>query len=401
MLKFQKGFASGLLVLLLLIGGIGFGTYLVQQRTNLKPQAAERAVSPRTINYGWDYNLSHRCIKSVNPSGANYFKDLTDCPIPNKNWTIAVQTENQLGISCSGVEDQSLSINSPQSPASFNIIPHTDEFGRNNWSVNLKTNVVDKTHPCGSQTFTWYIFMDKVGPFPKPNELMVSSTLSYNDYIPNGASRGIFSAQFFWDDTSDGIDNPKAHDVEIAFSHTSNWGDNFPNDYRIAYDNNSVREFIYIEGAKLNNSFISADNRSIDHFVKNKDSVVKVNWYKIIQKLIKDNYLHLPINGLQSAEVSSVAVGMESHNFTSTNAVITDLWFTNLRVENKTSISTPYPIVSPTPIPTPSLSPSPSPLPSATATTGSRSCQSNANCPTDQTCTQVLCKKAPCPNICL
>ncbi len=175
-------------------------------------------------NSGWDYNLTKRCAKSPYPDKPNYYQDTAECDASNKNWTIAVQSEKELGVSCQGVANQSLPIDQPGGPLSLEWIPHTDEFGNKNWQINLSTDFITKTNPCGTNHFTWFTLMDHVshngGPFALPNNLSTSVIAKLNQDNPNGATRAFLGWQGWWDG--------KSHGIEINFFHTDNWGDADP-----------------------------------------------------------------------------------------------------------------------------------------------------------------------------
>lgn len=268
---------------------------------------------------GWDYNLTKKCAKTTLPGQQNYYEETAQCGGSVKHWTLAVQSEQQLGQSCTGPNTQSFLINGPGSPVTLGWLPHTDEFGRNNWTINMKTNFGDITHPCGANNFTWYMFMDHAahdgGPLPRPDKTKFSATLNYNDFVPNGATRGIAMYQGFW--------NNKSHSIELTFQ-GANWGDNYPND-----------PFVFDVKTSPTSDFIAVDGKAIGiEIPRLQDTYMSVPWHQIIQTLINAGYLQAPAGGWQNSATSAVGLGHEVHNLSADNAAIIDLWFTNFRVES-------------------------------------------------------------------
>lgn len=268
---------------------------------------------------GWDYNLTKKCVKTTLPGQQNYYEETTQCGADLKHWTIAVQSEQTLGASCPGPVNQSFLINGLGSPVSLGWLQHTDEFGRNNWTVNMKTDFGSITHPCGANYFTWFMFMDHVthdgGPLPRPDKTTFSTTLNFNDFVPNGATRGIAMYQGFW--------NNKSHSIELTFQ-GANWGDNYPND-----------PLIFDVKTSPTSDFIAIDGKAIGiEIPRLQDTYMSVPWHQIIQTLINAGYLQAPAGGWQNSATSAVGLGHEVHNFSADNAAIIDLWFTNFRVES-------------------------------------------------------------------
>ncbi len=268
---------------------------------------------------GWDYNLAKRCVKSTNPSAANYFADAYQCTSDGKRWTIAVQSEQTLGVSCPGPVTQSFGINVPGSPVTLNWLPHTDEFGRTNWSINLKTDLAGNTHPCGANYFTWFMLMDHAGsgggPLPLPDRVKFSATVNFNDYVPNGATRAIALWQGFW--------NGKSHSIEMSMQ-GSNWGDNYPDDPKIIdVKTTDTMNFIAISGPAYG-----------VQLPKQVDTRVDIAWNSIIQDLVNKGLLPAPAGGWGNSATTAVGMGHEVHNFSPNFAVVGDIWFTNFRIEN-------------------------------------------------------------------
>lgn len=273
---------------------------------------------------GWDYNLTKRCVTSPHPGAANYYEDTLQCTTPNKSWNIAVQSEKADGVSCPGPTNQSFMVNDQDSPVSLQWLPHTDEFGNNNWSVCLQTDFNQKSHPCGEGYWTWYVFMDHLGhnggPLPKVKNTFFSATVNFNDFTPSGATRAFAGWQGFWDG--------KARGIELSFAST-NWGDGHPDPDIVTYVKlPDGSEFINMDGGPLG---ITVE--------KLKDTKVEVDWAEIVANLVSRGLLETPINW-EEAITTAVWLGTETNNFQATNAISATLWFTNFRVEDKKPTNT-------------------------------------------------------------
>lgn len=270
--------------------------------------------------FGWDYNLTKKCAKTTLPGQQNYYEETAQCGTDGKKWTLAVQSEQVQGSSCTGPNTQSFLINGPGSPVTLSWLPHTDEFGRNNWTAHLNTNFGDITHPCGENNFTWYVFMDHIshggGPLPRPDKTKFSATVNFNDFTPNGATRAIALFQGFW--------NGKSHLVELTFQ-GANWGDNYPND-PLVFDVKTNDQF----------NFVGVDGKALGiEIPRLTDTKLEVLWHNIIQTLIDKGYLPAPTGGWANSATTAVGIGHEVHNWSSDNSAIADLWFTNFRIESQ------------------------------------------------------------------
>jgi len=272
------------------------------------------------LESGWDFNLTHRCVKSPHPDKENYYQDTADCPIVDKNWTIAVESEKDaLLASCPGPVNQSFPINVGGSPLTLKWLSHQSELG-DNWSVNLKTDLSTNTHPCGSGYFTWFVFMNHLGhgggPLPRPNEVVFSATVNFNDFVPDGHTRAIAGWEGWWDG--------KARAVELDFQGTG-WGDNYPDDPAVVnYIDNDRTEFVTVDG--------SAYGIYIQKFT---DTEIKIEWITILEDLILRGFLKAPSGGWENTSTYNIFLGHETKNNQPDNSVVADLWFTNFRVEEK------------------------------------------------------------------
>ena len=274
------------------------------------------------ISWGWDSNLTHRCLQSPGaPGTVNFYQEVVDCPVPGKRWTVAVQSEQSLGASCPGPTNQSLPIN----PAGGGILglgwlPHVDELGRANWSVNLKTDLSAHAHPCGAGHFTWYVLMDHTGhgggPFPRPDRTVVSATVNLNDFTPHGATRFIVGWQGYW--------NGKARSVELTVQ-GANWGDAHADPDIVNVINNATLQFVHMDGQGM------SPQRVVP---RNVETTLIIPWHQIVQDLVSRKILDAPSGGWTQTSTTAIFIGHETNNWQASESAIASLWVTNLRVES-------------------------------------------------------------------
>lgn len=258
---------------------------------------------------GWDYNLTKFHI---------------NFPLA-KGWTVAVQSEKDLGVPCPEPKNQSFIPNLPGSPVTLNRIEHTDDQQQKNWTVNLKTDLHANTHPCGADYFTWYVFMDHAdhggGPLPRPGRVLFSLEAAYNHWLPAAHSRGIVGFQGFW--------NGKAHLLELS-TPSPGWGDKFP----------SVPQVIdYFDQATLEFVNASAQRYGVHFDTGQPAKLITIDWKPIMTDLAGAGHFTLP-SDWNSATTTAIYVGHELHNLQPTQAGVADIWFTNWRVEEGPSMPT-------------------------------------------------------------
>lgn len=305
--------------------------------------------------FGVDYNLTRRCIKGTNPTGLNYFQDLQQC-LAGKNWTIAVQAEKTLGQTCTGVVNQSIPLNGT-GPMTLEWLNHTDEFGKPNYTIHMKTDFSSKTHPCGDNTYTWYAFMDHVnnggGPHLRPDQITHSFRVNHNDYAPNGSVRVMAGWQGYW--------NGKSYQLEIDLLRTNVTSDAYPTDPQVIqkYDSAAVT-YYELSGAAYGLTIANLQEKDIT-----------IPWNTIVQQLVASGKLPAPTQGWTNSATVALYIATEVHNFSPTNAAISDIWFTNWREKPAVVPASPLPSPSPSPSPLPSPTPTvnpPSPTPSPSPT---------------------------------
>lgn len=260
------------------------------------------AGSSCSATYGWDYNLQHRCIKSISAGQPNYYEDTTDCPVAGRNWTIANQSEKALQATCTGVNSQSLPINAG-GPLSLLWAPHVDELGRKNQQAILKSNFIDFAHPCGAGSYTWYAFFDHKhhngGPnYPKPSETVFHANVWYDDFAPNGGSRLIATYAGEW--------NNQGITVEIDLQSVG-WGDAFPSSPLLVQKKfNPSPPFQWVE----------LDGKALGITVPRKqDTPLTIPWYSILSQLVAQGHLTGPSNGdLSTGVTTALNIATEVRN---------------------------------------------------------------------------------------
>jgi hypothetical protein len=305
--------------LLLEIGDRGYACVYTSAGTNyvLDVHGYWTATTARPrLAWGWDDNLTRRCVRSPYPERGNYYVDEAECTAPDANWTIAVQAERSLASSCTGANNtQSLPINDG-GPLRLDWARHTDSAGRANWMVTLKSDFAAHPHPCGAGNFTWFSFMDHVdhngGPLPGPGEFVSSATLWYDDWTPNGGSRAIIAWNGSWD--------RRVVIVEINVAERS-WGDSMPGTPDIVHAvQNPTLQWVIIDGPAIG---ITLPRR--------RETTIEIDWKPILQNLIARGLLVAPQEGFGAIKSAAVNYSTEVHNLGVSNAAVAELRITNLR----------------------------------------------------------------------
>jgi uncharacterized protein affecting Mg2+/Co2+ transport len=259
-----------------------------------------RTAATPSSQFGWDYNLTKRCAKTVlGPGSVNYFSDVSECAPNDKRWTLAVQSEVQLGQSCTGgPNNQSYPINAAGSPTTFSYSSHASELGAN-WAANIKVNHDAYPSSCAGSNFTWFAFMDHEahggGPFPPIANLKSSHRLNYNHWVAPGlvgGARLILGAQFTW--------AGKSHLIEIMPS-TLNWGDsNTHPGVLLAMTLADGTEYVQLDGPYWNLSISPT-----------QEKVLVVPWKDLVVSMISNGWFS-PIPAGQVSSVNAVFVAVEA-----------------------------------------------------------------------------------------
>ncbi|MDQ6825353.1 MAG: hypothetical protein M3007_07820 [Candidatus Eremiobacteraeota bacterium] len=137
------------------------------------------------VPMGVDFGLKRQCVRTWNPTLLNFYSDDVDCPgatVPSSNfWLTAAQIENfgTFGVGCHGPPNQSVLINSAGSPVTENW----QGSSATGYTVELKVDYSSVTNLCTAPTWTAVPFQDNIccgGPFPRPDQLRVQFTASFN-----------------------------------------------------------------------------------------------------------------------------------------------------------------------------------------------------------------------------
>ncbi|MCX7944185.1 MAG: hypothetical protein N2746_06730, partial [Deltaproteobacteria bacterium] len=229
--------------------------------------------------YGWDFNLTKRCVKSVcDSSSPYYFEDTSECS-SSKSWLIAVESEPSLGASCPGPVNCSFLINGQDSPVRMNMYRHTGDCG-DNWTVNMIVDHSAYPSPCQKDYWTWFVLMDHLqtggGPYPNPKVARTHHKVNFNDYTPyaDSSARFFVGGQWWYDG--------KARMIELNMV-LSQWGDADPHPGLIVRFDNKDFEFIALDA-----SYWGLDIQ------KGIDTSIDIPWGQILQDSISNGWLAQP-----------------------------------------------------------------------------------------------------------
>lgn len=287
------------------------GVVVIASASVLFMSAAAGASTTASVPFGWDNGLHFPCAKTVSPNQPNFFQTSFPFCTGQKSWTIDVESEQagQFGKSCPGPVNQSFPINKSGSPLALQTFARP----QGNYTVELKTDLYNTTHPCGSGYYTFFSWMDHTsyggGPLPTPDQLDLSFTYDYNDYTPNGAARFIAGFQGYWDGSG--------HMIEIDLSSTK-WADMDPDPLVVL--NAPAAHFLLLDGRALGINVTKGQTASMD-----------IDWGAIIKMLVARKLIAAPAAGWSatSAATQAVYIGTEARNDTASRAVVTDLFFTD------------------------------------------------------------------------
>ncbi len=284
------------------------------------------------IPFGYDHGLKKKCVKSVDPSQANYFSITDDCT-ESGNWTTAVQVESTAGESCVGPMNQSLPINSAGSP----IVQNWFGNSSSGYSVNLKTDFSTKRNVCSGITYTWHALLDHffhgASSLPRPDRLRTELSIYYNEWKPSssGATRAIVALQAEWDvgyDVDGGLKRENFL-IEISFYIDASWGRaaNLPPEV-VVHSPSGVYpfNFIMLDGAMLN---------PIVHAKLATDTNLDINWKQVLEHLIYNRgLLRAPLGGWENARAftKSTFVATEVRNDSAgVGGPVADLWVARIK----------------------------------------------------------------------
>ena len=278
---------------------------------------------------GWDYGLKHWDYRYA-------FKH---------SWMVAVQSEKELsGGSCPGKTNISFEPNLLDSPVTLDKIKGPDGY-----SINLKTDLYNHAHPCGSGYFTWTTWHDHIGhgggyaegdgkdgKLPRPDKLVTSVRAYYQHWLPDAAARGIIAFQGYWEDAE--YPNGRSHLIEIS-TLSDNWGDADPFPSIVEEVDRDHLEYVHVDGEQIPPDVVSDMSEYHPHLVVGSEVQIQVDWLPLMDHLIGIDRLENPIpqGGDRWANTvsQSVFIGHELNNFSDDAAGVCDLWFRDFRVEEK------------------------------------------------------------------
>lgn len=264
--------------------------------------------------YGWDFNLTRRCARTVcEDSSPYYFEDTAQC-VSASSWLVAVESEASLGASCPGPANCSFLINGPDSPVRLEWHEHAGECGPN-WTVHMLVDHSAYPSPCAGDYWTWFAFMDHDqtggGPYPPALNTTTHHLLNYSDYTSqaNSSARVFIGGQWWW--------GGKARAIEFNLA-LSQWGDADPHPGLIVRFDTPAFEFLALDATYWNLQIS-----------KNVDTGVDIPWGQILQDTVASGWLESPSSW---NEVSSMAyfVGIEVKN-----RAIASLWHSDFRIQSQ------------------------------------------------------------------
>ncbi|MGC9044726.1 MAG: DUF7107 domain-containing protein [Myxococcota bacterium] len=263
--------------------------------------------------YGYDFNLTKRCIKTVcDNSSPYYFEDVSQCD-SSSSWLIAVESEASLGASCPGPANCSFKINAQDSPVSLEWMPHSGKCG-DNYSVHMLVDHSAFPSSCQGDYWTWFAFMDHTqtggGPYPHITKAVSHHMLNYNDFTPtpDSSARVFIGAQWWY--------KGKARTIEFNLF-LSQWGDADPHPGLIVKFDLPDLEFIALDASYWNMNI-----------QKGVDTEVNIPWITILQDAIKNGWLADP-GSWDNVVTMSYFIGVEVKN-----RGIASLWHTDFRIQD-------------------------------------------------------------------
>jgi len=261
--------------------------------------------------YGWDFNLTKRCAKSVCDSSSEYYyEDTTECN-SNSSWLIAVESEATLGASCPGPVNCSFRINGPDSPVNLEWIPHSNNCG-SNYAVHMLVDHSAHPSPCQGDYFTWFAFMDHTqnggGPYPPISKAVSHHIINFTDFTPyNDSAARVFVGGQWWY-------NGKARMIELNLVLTQ-WGDADPHPALIVRFDTPEFEFVALD----------AKYWGLD-IPKGVDTEVNIHWIQILQEVVKNGWFADP-GSWDNVGTTAYFIGMEVKN-----KGIGSLWHTDFMI---------------------------------------------------------------------
>jgi hypothetical protein len=175
-------------------------------------------------HYGWDYNLTKRCVRSIDASKDNYYEDVTD-DCGGASWMVSVTSQKDFKNNPKP-SGQAFPINVPGSPIKLRWA----EASGGGKEVTLTTDFINNAHPAKEPGyFVFYQFGEhkKHGGtmrWPEPRDLRLRFNARYKEILPRGEAFGrtrwMAMMVAFWTDTNG---NRKSRMIEVMPYISSSW----------------------------------------------------------------------------------------------------------------------------------------------------------------------------------
>jgi len=294
--------------------------------------------------YGWDYNLTKRCVRSVLPAERNFYSDMTD-GCGGHSWMVSVTSQKafQNNPEPSG---QAFPINAPGSPVQLTWANVSG--GRK--EVTLTTDFINNTHPATEPGyFVFYQFGDhkKHGGtqvWPDPRNLRLRFSARYREVLPRGEdfgrTRWMAMMVAYWTDTNG---NRKSRMIEVMPYISASWRNSRsaidPAHGVINYIPGDRREYVAVCGDVFGQTTQSVDGSRFQDY--------DINWGQVIDYLTSTPVISTrnpapgrtyltPPGPRAGASVVAVTLATETHvRGDRTNSAFSELTFRGFRVDSR------------------------------------------------------------------
>lgn len=301
------------------------------------------SLSGCATHYGWDYNLTKRCVRSVNPSERNFHEDLTD-GCAEHSWMVSITSQKNLRNNPEPT-GQAFPINTPGSP--MKLTWKNASGGRK--QVTLTTDFINNTHPAKEPGyFVFYQFGDHkkhrgTQVWPEPSKLRLRFSARYKEVLPRGEdfgrTRWMAIMVAYWTDTNG---NLKSRMIEVMPYISASWKNSKdavdPTNGIIAYIPGETREYVAVLGEIFGCTTQSVDGTQYQAY--------DIDWGKVIDYLTStpviatrnpapgQTYL-TPPSPTSETSVVAVTLATETHvRGDRTNSALSELSFLGFRVDS-------------------------------------------------------------------
>ncbi len=293
--------------------------------------------------YGWDYNLTQRCVRSMMPSEMNAYQDMTDGN-HGHSWMVSVTSQRgfQNNPKPSG---QAFPINAPGSPVTLRWA--SASAGRK--EVTLTTDFIQHTHPAKEPGyFVFFQFGDHkhhggTQVWPSPFDLRLRFSARYKEVLPRGQdfgrTRWMAMMVAFWTDTNG---NLKSRMIEVMPYVSETWKHSpwsvDPDRGIINHVVSDTREYVAVLGDVFGQTTQSVDGTRYQDY--------EINWGGVLDYLTStpviwtrnptpgQTYL-TPPGSSSDASVVAVTLATETHvRDDRTRSALSELTFRGFRVDS-------------------------------------------------------------------